>query len=135
MGYRSDVRIRLTKEDFERLKEEFEKRLIETNELEYSMFKNLDIYKEESDKTIFIHNQHTGWEEQSVYSVYFGWNGVKWYNGYEDVDFITNFVFDCEQYAFIRIGESSEGDIENIAEGFDCIDFYYAFDDDEGGNV
>ena len=52
MGYRSDVRIRLTKEDFERLKEEFEKRLIETNELEYSMFKNLDIYKEESDKTI-----------------------------------------------------------------------------------
>lgn len=135
MGYRSDVRIRLTKEDFERLKEEYEKRLIETNELEYSMFKCLDVYKEETGNSIWDMDNDGEWHEQLVDSVYFGWNSLKWYNGYEDVDFITNFVFACKQYAFIRIGESSEGDIENIAEGFDCIGYYYAFDDDEGGVV
>lgn len=135
MGYRSDVRIRLTKEDFERLKEEFEKRLIETNKLEYSMFKNLDVYKEEKDKFVYTQNKDNEWEEKKVDSVYFGWNCVKWYDGYDDVDFINDFVFKCSYYAFIRIGESSEGDIESLADGFDYIGYYYAFDDDEGGNT
>ena len=133
MGYRSDIRIRLTKKDYERLKEEFEKRLIETNELEYSMFKNLDVYKVQKDYEYYEYSKfHDDYITRKEDCIYFGWNCVKWYDGYEDVDFINNFVFNCEQYAFIRIGESSEGDIESLAYGFDNIDYYYIFEDDEG---
>lgn len=131
MGYRSDVRIRLTKEDFERLKEEYEKKLIETNELEYSMFKDLDVYKEERDQFVYTQNKDNDWEEKKVDSVYFGWNCVKWYDDYEDVEFIENFIFECKYYAFIRIGESMEGDIDSRAEGFEHIMYSYVFDDDE----
>ncbi len=50
--------------------------------------------------------------------ILYHWQSVKWYWGYEDVDFITNFIRDyreetsnTEFYRFMRIGEDY-GDIE-----------------------
>lgn len=128
MGYRSDVRIRLTKEDFERLKKEFEEKLIKTEILNWNLFEHLDIYREEKDCQRFYGEDG----EKSADAVYFGWNYLKWYDGYEDVEFIENFIFECKYYAFIRIGESMEGDIDSRADGFEHIWYSYVFDDDEG---
>lgn len=132
MGYRSDVRIRLTKKDFVRLVEEFDKELIQTKKLEWNLFEHLDVYKKEEDYEYYEYSKfHDDYITRKEDCVYFGWNCVKWYDGYTDVDFINDFIFNCEQYAFIRIGESMEGDIDSRAEGFDNIGFYYAFDDDD----
>lgn len=133
MSYRSDIRIRLTKEDFERLKEEFEKTI--ATKFGFNLFDDMNVYKEEKNQFVYTQNEDNEWEEKKVDSVYFGWNSLKWYDGYEEVDFINDFVFKCSYYAFIRIGESSEGDVESLADGFDNIGYYYAFDDDEGGNT
>jgi hypothetical protein len=130
MAYRSDVRIRLTKEDFERLKKEFDEN-IKIDDF-YHLFKHLSVCKEETDRIVYKQDDTGEWLENKVNSVYFGWDCTKWYEnyGFDDVDFIMNFVMNCEQYAFIRIGESMEGDIDSIARGFDNIGFYYAFDDE-----
>lgn len=133
MGYRSDVRIRLTKHDFERLKQEFEEKLIKTQILDWNLFENLDVYKEQENYEWYELAEDNEWDTVRAHCVYFGWNDLKWYNGYNDVDFINDFVFNCSQYAFIRIGESSEGDIETLSVGFDNIGYSYIFDDDEGG--
>ena len=127
MGYRSDIRIRLTKEDFKRLKKEFEEKLIKTEILNWNLFEHLNIYKEEDDCPYFYGEDG----EHSIDAVYFGWNYLKWYDGYKDVEFIENFIFECEYYSFIRIGESTEGDIDSRAEGFEHIMYSYVFDDDE----
>ena len=131
MGYRSDVRIRLTKKDYEKMKSKFEKEVVDI--VDYNLFdeKNLDVYKE-------LKNVHC-WKmtddgediEETHDCVFFGWNGVKWYDGYKDVDFIMNFIQDCDQYAFARIGESCEGDIECHEQNMDMIGFYYAFEEEE----
>ncbi len=133
MGYRSDVRIRLTKEDYERLKKEFDEKIGVHDR--YNLFKDLSVYKEEIGNSIWEMDNDGEWHEKLVDSVYFGWDYVKWHNDYEDVSFINDFVFKCSYYAFIRIGESSNGDIERLENGFDGIRHHYTFDDDEGGVV
>ncbi len=50
------------------------------------------------------------------------WEYVKWYEGYECVDFIENFLSECipeDDYRFIRIGEESD-DVEERGEFFDA---------------
>ena len=52
-----------------------------------------------------------------IYYLY--WNGVKWYDGYEDITIINKFVDDnLEDTYFIRIGEDTE-DIE-VSGGLYC---------------
>lgn len=133
MGYRSDVRIRLTKEDYERLKEEFEKTIV--TKFGFNLFDDMAVYKEEKGYGFYTEDENNDcvWKEKDC--VYFGWNCVKWYDGYDDVDSVMDFIENCKQYAFIRIGESCEGDIDAREKDFDMIGFYYAFDDDEGGIV
>ena len=135
MGYRSDVRIRLTKRDFERLKVGFEEKVIKPNPQDwhgYEMFgKDLDIYKE-------LKNVHC-WKmtddgediEETHDCVFFGWNSVNWYDGYKDVEFIMEMLDEFDYYAFCRIGESCEGDIDSRERNMDMIGFYYAFDEEE----
>ena len=134
MGYRSDIRIRLTKEDFNKLVEEFDKELIQTKKLELNLFEHLDIYKKEEDYEYYTQDENHEWITHKENCVYFGWDCVKWYDDYEDVEFINNFIFNCKQYAFIKIGESSKGDIDSRAEGFDNIGYSYIFDDDDNFN-
>ena len=131
MGYRSDVRIRLTKKDYEKMKSQFEKEVVDV--LGYNLFddKNLDVYKE-------LKNVHC-WKmtddgediEETHDCVFFGWNCVKWYDGYKDVEFIMEMLDEFDYYAFCRIGESCEGDIDSRERNMDMIGFYYAFEEEE----
>ena len=131
MGYRSDVRIRLTKKDFERLKNEFEQEIVPKFGYNYLFNKDNLIYKELKNYSYWKVTNDGEDIETKEDCVYFGWNWVKWYNGYEDVDFIMSFIQDCDQYAFCRIGESGEGDIETHENNMDMIGYYYAFDEED----
>ena len=135
MSYRSDVRIRLTKRDFEKLKVEFEEKVIK-NEPEqfhgYDMLgKDLDAYKELKNVHCWKMTDDGDDIETVEDCVFFGWNSVKWYDGYTEVEFIRQFLDDCDYYAFCRIGESCEGDVETYERNMDMIGFYYAFDEEE----
>lgn len=131
MGYRSDVRIRLTKKDYERMKAQFEKEIVDI--VNYNLFdeKNLDVYKELKNGPCWKVTDDGEDIEETHDCVFFGWNCVKWYECYEDVKFIMEFLDECDHYAFCRIGESCEGDVENRSENMDMIGFYYAFEEEE----
>ena len=131
MGYRSEVRIRLTKEDYEKLSKEFEQKI--APKTGYNLFdkEHLDAYKEVKNIHCWKDTDDGEDIEETHDCIFFGWNYVKWYDGYDDVDFIMDFMYNCEHYAFCRIGESLEGDIELHDKNMEMIGFYYAFDDED----
>ena len=50
------------------------------------------------------------------------WEQVKWYDGYECVDFVESFITDCipeEDYKFVRIGEETD-DVEERGDYWDA---------------
>jgi len=134
MGYRSQIRIRLRKEDYERLVKEFENDQKVKNAGAGNLFKTLDKYVEETNY-VYYENHNGKWIEKTAETVYFGWDYVKWYDGYEDVDFIMDWLVKDDKipYAFTRIGESMEGDIDMRYNIFDEIFVYFGFDDNSEG--
>lgn len=90
MGYRSDVRIITTKKGFDELNNYVKKYLKEKGD--YNLLDNLK-FKAEND-----------------YAVYFGWNYLKWYEGYDSVDAIVDGLNHLKEnnmsYRFARLGES-----------------------------
>jgi hypothetical protein len=94
MGYRSQVRICMKKASFEELKQEL------MGEYAY-LIEHLDEYTETTG------NYYCGDKTEEV--VVFGWDWIKWYEGYEDIQVINSFLDKLsdrdEDYSFIRIGE------------------------------
>lgn len=94
MGYRSDVRFCMKKENFEEIREKVRNLASDDKD----MMDNLDVKKEYADG-----------------AVAFGWDYVKWYTGYEIVDLFENYMNELTrkeiEYSYIRIGEDYE-DIE-----------------------
>lgn len=92
MGYRSDVRIITSKKGFKELNKFVNNYLKDSLEAEYNLMNNLK-FKAEND-----------------YACYFGWDYLKWYEGYDTVDAIINGLNHLEEndmsYRFSRIGES-----------------------------
>lgn len=92
MGYRSDVRIITTKKGFDELNNYVKKYLKEKGDYDYNLLDNLK-FKAEND-----------------YAVYFGWNYLKWYEGYDSVDAIVDGLNHLKEnnmsYRFARLGES-----------------------------
>ncbi len=92
MGYRSDVRIITSKKGFNELNKYVKDYLKNLNHEDYNLLDDLK-FKAEND-----------------YSVYFGWNWVKWYQGYESVDAIESGLQHLKDkdmsFRFARIGES-----------------------------
>lgn len=177
MGYYSDIRIRLKKEDYKTLVEKFEEERAkckierakyqalldkETDkdkqwEIQQKMYnadcmsdlfdkdttyiglngetrekkyKDLSVYREEKTTVYGEYNKDTNkYDSEEVDTVYFGWNGLKWYPNYKDVNFIMDFIESLDCYAYARIGEEM-GDTEQEENGFDCIGLYSGFDDD-----
>ena len=164
MGYRSDIRIKLRKADFEDLRtkfnnqykenkdkiraieeeikklplEDLEKRR-ELNEKANNLVMspllnngNIDILDERKD-VILTDEQLMSIDyniEEETDIVYFGWNNLKWYNEYADVQFIMNFVRNCDYYSIGIIGEEV-GDIERESKGMYDIGIYSGFEEDE----
>lgn len=123
MGYRSDVRIKLTETDFLRLKEEFSNQEFAKD---WNLFEDLDICRPFITRT---YNWETDTKKDYA-CYYFGWNDIKWYDFNDDVKFIMDFILNCELYAFARIGESPEGDIDTKEQGFDQIGVTIRFEED-----
>lgn len=92
MGYRSDVRIITSKKGFNELNKYVKDYLSKLDHDEYNLLDNLK-FKVEND-----------------YSVYFGWNWVKWYSSYESVDAVESGLQHLKDkdmsFRFARIGES-----------------------------
>jgi len=126
MGYYSDVRIKLKKEDYDKLIEEFNRKFPDLN---YNLFENRNFVKENRTEKTYIGKD---WSEVPI--VYFGWDSIKWYSNcydkdYDDITFIENYVKSCEHFAFTRIGEDS-GDIEILGNNLNYIYVKVEFDDD-----
>lgn len=92
MGYRSDVRIITSKKGFKELNKYVKNYLKDSSKSDYNLMDNLK-FKAEND-----------------YACYFGWNYLKWYEGYDSVDAIINGLEHLKEkdmsYRFSRIGES-----------------------------
>lgn len=137
MGYRSDVRIIMSKNAFKQFKEnvldhvkKYKSELPDgaiAKDYHYDMLKDLDISSNFDD---------------SGEQVYFGWNYVKWYDGYEDVDAIMDSLDKLEEqgygYNYARIGEEYDDIEEKYVDAtekdginyIECIDINRSFDDD-----
>ena len=112
MGYRSDIRIIVSKNGYKKLKKYVEEHIekykikeIKSDSIaasfnyDYDLLNRLDVSKASADG-----NQ-----------IYIGWNDLKWYDGYEEVDAIMDSLAKLEEngygYRYSRIGESLD-DIE-----------------------
>lgn len=91
------------------------------------LFNDLDI-DEEREEVILTDKNGKETEEETVI-MYFGWNGLKWYDEYADVQFIMNFVRNCDYYSIGIIGESY-GDIQRESKGMYDINIYSGFGED-----
>lgn len=93
MGYLSDVGLCLTAEGVKRLDAALNAARSETGQGIHQLL----TYAEKR-------------EEHKSGSVAWFWEGIKWYWGYADVDFIENLLNElpCADYFFIRVGESDD---------------------------
>lgn len=105
MGYRSDIRIVTSKDGFEKLKE-FVKNYLEEKKVdtkEYNLLEELEVKLEGKNQ------------------IYFGWNYLKWYDGYVDVDAIMEGIDYLEEneysYRYMIIGESYDDCEERSYDG------------------
>ena len=85
MGYRSDVKVIIKKNDYERMQKE----LVENELFKYAIVK----------------------EVSKIDGIILEWQDIKWYTEYKEVAEIENFITNLDIYKFIRLGEDYE-DIE-----------------------
>ena len=94
MGYRSDVRIAVSKKGYKEMLKYIE---------EFAKRKDLD-----KDDVIDLLNC-TDFSCENKYQKYFGWDGIKWYDGFPDIDAIIVALSHIENegysYNFTKIGE------------------------------
>ena len=104
MGYCSDIRVILRKEDFERLKERM------------ANF----TYENPNHHCVLFNDDFINIIEENEDYIKFGWEYLKWYYPeYPEVKTIQDFITDeCEEYFFLRVGEEI-GDIEE----HDCLEY------------
>lgn len=98
MGYRSQVTLSMYETDFAGMVTDA-----------YKNNKNaLDLIKY---ATMYIDNNKI---------VTLNWDSIKWYDGYDDVDFIVSFMRSGIQYSFKRVGEEC-GDVEEESNDEDWL--------------
>ena len=115
MSYKSDVRIITSKNGFKKLSEFVEKYLKE---------KNLDMKKCNLMNSLDINVSN---KEQC----YFGWDHIKWYDGYSEVDSIMrgldNLVEEEYSYRYMQIGEYYDDIEEEYYDGDKEKDIYLEY--------
>ena len=123
MGYRSDVRIRTTKEGYEIMKEEIDKYLNEKVE------DNLDY----TPANLVKHTDNTDIDGNVVTM---DWNYIKWYDFFPEIMAVINALGILQEkdidYQFMRVGE----DLDDIEELWhienDSFDSFYVSRNFEG---
>lgn len=111
MGYRSDVRIIMSKKAYEEFKRNVSehissykvKNIIDgslNSNYDFNLLNNLSVKRETKDKS----------------QIFIGWNELKWYDGYEEVDAIMDSLSTLAAkgygYRYMRMGEEYD-DIES----------------------
>ena len=103
MGYRSDIRIVMKKKDYPKFSKYVEDYIAE-KQAQYNLMEHIDV-KEEGTQTIYI-----------------GWNYLKWYEEYPEVqavhEALDKFRDEGLSFAFARIGEDY-GDYEEDNNNYD----------------
>ena len=99
MGYRSDVAIVMKEKDFHTMLEE-----VKQTEIEWLNGWILSGYNHPKSKN----KPFSELNPQSDDWVVLYWEWVKWYDDYQEVAFIENFLQKINQYDFIRIGEDDD---------------------------
>lgn len=108
MGYRSQVKIIVSKEGFRELKEYVEKESVRfrkpDSDYSYNLLEHADSIRTDGDQFLI------------------SWDDIKWYEGsYDDVDIIMNGLDRLHgngySYRFYRVGESYEDIEETIVDG------------------
>ena len=96
MGYRSNIRAILRKEDFKKLKEEM------------ANF----TYADPNHHCVLFNDDFIKIIDENEEYIKFGWEDLKWYYPeYPEVKAIQDFITECDEYFFLRVGEEI-GDIE-----------------------
>ncbi len=106
MGYRSQVCIGMT-DDASRLFRTMLEHVPESHEI-HGLLKDAETYRQPHPWG----DKHKNPNEDCEDKLY--WDHVKWYDGYEDIDFIESFLADCipeEDYRLVRVGEETD-DVE-----------------------
>ena len=123
MGYRSDVRIITSKKGFEELTGFVKKYLGEG--YKYNLLDSLEINEDRGDQ------------------IYFGWNYLKWYDGFAGYENVTAIEEGLEHlaesgygYRFARLGENYDDyeELNDDGDNEDWLDWIYVtrkFDDEE----
>ncbi len=106
MGYRSEIALTMFESDYQ------------------EMLKKA--YRESKDVALpFITRYAHLYKSDDIVTIYWDW--VKWYEEYEDVRFVIDFIHNDIPYKFTRVGESV-GDIEEEfnGENYELCDVAYA---------
>ena len=114
MGYRSQVCIGMT-DDAMRLFRTMMEHLPEGHEV-HSLIKDAETQRHSHPWQNAHKTPNVNCEDKWY------WDYVKWYDGYECVDFIETFLSDCipeEDYRLVRIGEESD-DVEERGDYWDA---------------
>lgn len=94
MGYRSDVAISIYKKDFDELCRQISEKGVNSNLWSLLTYADIDIDGDEDNP-------------ESIVTMI--WSDVKWYDGFDDVDFIMHFIrSEDRKYAYKRIGEDCD---------------------------
>jgi len=125
MSYRSDIRIRITKDDFEQIKKEFAKYLDE-HIITESILDYLDVYKEHEHTWSVLDDETNEWIDKTAPCVYFGWDSMKWYS---ELEYLHDMIRKLDRFAISIIGEMYD-DVQVEYKEFECIEIYSQFVDD-----
>lgn len=108
MGYYSDVFISLRKKDYDEMISEIEKADFSEPEKRWileNLFRNsAPLYPVESE----FHNEY----------ILLSFFGIKWYDDVRSLEFVKNYIFNLNEFQFMRIGENYD-DFEEKIEGDD----------------
>lgn len=92
MGYRSDVSLTITEEDFERLISE--------------------VKQSASEIVKWVFNKAKKFISDDCVTLYWEW--LKWDEGFDEIQFFENFYQVLDNYHFIRIGEDVDDNYEDF---------------------
>lgn len=107
MGYRSEVGLALLEEDYNKLLE-LAKPLIERF----------------GENTI-LSDKPTRIEKYGEFYIYLHWDYLKWYQSFDEVDLIENFIKD-HPHSFLRIGEDYDDIQYDVNDGDGVYDFFWS---------
>jgi len=131
MGYYSDIRILIEESEFYRLSSKLQEYYESVKDKAiYDLIQNLVIKQVRTGITLDE-------SKEEIRYIYFGWNDLKWYGRFRDVEIVEDFLLELDEYHYIRMGETPTDiyEVHNLEKtNVKCIEFArYFTGESEGG--